>query len=234
MLMHTSTRLAAQIILGLASLACLGGCVPLVVGGTAATTAVVATDRRTAGEQLDDQTIEIRANNDLINAFSDSARIAVTAYAGRVLLVGDVPNENDKAQAETIVRKIPKVRVVNNYLRVGALTSLSVRTNDTWITSKVKSQLVATKDIPSRTIKIVTERGVVYLMGKVTEDEGRRAAIVASNITGVNKVVKLFDIVSQASVDASAGQSASGTEPSAPVVTEPAPTDSGAQTMPVQ
>src|SRR5690606_10027266 len=146
-------------------------------------------------EQVDDQTIELRVSSEMNNAFGDKARVLGTAYAGRLLLVGDVPTEADRQRAESLAKSIPKVTGVDNHIRVGDVTPLSVRTNDTWLTSKVKTQLVRAKEIPSRTIKITTERGVVYLMGKVTDDEGQRAAIVASGVEGINKVVKLFQIV---------------------------------------
>src|SRR5690606_5950654 len=139
-----------------------------------------------AGEQVDDQTIELRVASEMNAAFGDKARVLGTAYAGRLLLVGDVPSEADRARAESLAQGIAKVTHVDNHIRVGDITPLSVRTNDTWLTSKVKTQLVRTEQIPSRTIKITTERGVVYLMGKVTDAEGQRAATVASGIEGVN------------------------------------------------
>ena len=211
-------RRFVQASLALAGAFSLSGCGVLVVGGTAATSAVVATDRRTAGEQVDDQTIELRVASEMNKAFGDTARVLATAYAGRVLLVGDVPTEADRRRAEAIVQTIPKVQKIDNYIRVGEITPLSVRTNDTWLTSKVKAQLVRTEQIPSRTIKITTERGVVYLMGKVTDAEGQRAATVASGVEGVNKVVKLFQIVSRESILA---------EPGVPSSSQPAPvTDS--------
>ncbi|MBV6273315.1 BON domain-containing protein [Alcaligenaceae bacterium CGII-47] len=236
--MNTPSRLSRRFIqfsLALAGLGSLAGCGLLLVGGTAATTAIIATDRRTAGEQVDDQTISLRISSEMNKAFGDTARIHGDSYAGRVLLVGDVPTEADRERAQTIVQTIPKVQIIDNYIRVGDLTPLSVRTNDTWITSKVKAQLVQTKDVPSRTIIITTERGVVYLMGKVTDKEGERAAIVASGIDGVNKVVKLFKIVSEASIMAEPGAT-TGTEP-APVTdasSTPTPADDNIQTMPVK
>ncbi len=234
--MPTTAQTLARCLLSLSCLSILGGCALAVVGGTAATSAIVATDRRTAGEQLDDQTIELRVASEMEKAFDDKARVLGTAYAGRLLLLGDVPAEADRQRAEAIARTIPKVRQVDNYIRVGSITPLSVRANDTWLTSKVKSQLVATEDVPSRTIKITTERGVVYLMGKVTENEGRRAAIAAASVSGVNKVVKLFDIVSRASIMAEPGQPAPVTESSSSGAAAQSPTDhdDGAQTMPVQ
>ncbi|MER1967491.1 BON domain-containing protein [Castellaniella sp. GW247-6E4] len=229
-----SFRQIARWVLSIAALSILTGCGVLVVGGTAATTAVVATDRRTAGEQVDDQTIELRVASEMNNAFGDKARVLGTAYAGRLLLVGDVPAEADRAHAESLAKAIPKVTRVDNYIRVGDITPLSVRTNDTWLTSKVKTQLVRTEQIPSRTIKITTERGVVYLMGKVTDAEGQRAATVASGVEGVNKVVKLFQIVSQASITAGSDQPAATEDAStAPATAQPAAGED-VQAMPVK
>lgn len=236
--MPVPARPLARLLIGLACLASLSGCGLFVVGGAAATSAAVATDRRTAGEQVDDQTIELRVSSEMNKAFGDKARVLGTSYAGRLLLVGDVPTDADRQRAETIARDITKVRAVDNYIRVGDITPLSVRTNDTWLTSKVKSQLVATEHVPFRTIKATTERGVVYLMGKVTDDEGRRAASVASGISGVNKVVKLFTIVARETL-----LTEPGTQGAAPVTDSsssgassppPAGNGDGAQTMPVQ
>jgi osmotically-inducible protein OsmY len=223
---------------GLACLSSLSGCGLFLVGGAAATSAAVATDRRTAGEQVDDQTIELRVSSEMDKAFGDKARVSGTAYAGRLLLVGDVPTEADRQQAETIARGITKVRSVDNYIRVGDITPLSVRTNDTWLTSKAKSQLVAADNVPFRTIKVTTERGVVYLMGKVTGEEGQRAATVVSGISGVNKVVKLFTIVARETVLTDPGKrgsapvsDSSSSDAAAP---QPAGDDGGVQTMPVK
>ncbi|CAM5786610.1 BON domain-containing protein [Castellaniella caeni] len=232
-----SPRILARCLIGAACLSSLSACGLLIVGGTAATTATVATDRRTAGEQVDDQTIELRVSSEMNKAFGDTARVVGTSYAGRLLLVGDVPSDADRERAVNIARTIPKVHSVDNYIRVGDLTPLSVRTNDTWITSKVKSQMVTTENVPFRTIKVTTERGVVYLMGKVTADEGERAAKVASSITGVNKVVKLFTLVSRESLITDPGKPAPVTDSStSSASTPPAPAvdSGGAQTMPVK
>lgn len=212
----------------------LSGCGLLVVGGTAATTAAVATDRRTTGEQVEDQAIELKAGAEMRRLFEDRARVNATSYAGTVLLSGDVPTAQDKQQAGEAVRKIEKVRKVVNELRVGDITPISVRTNDTWITSKVKANLVNTKEVPSRTINVTTERGVVYLLGKVTAAEGERAGKVAASVPGVNKVVKLFQIVSPESLQdrSSPAPVENATTPSPGAPTEPA--DSGVQTMPVK
>lgn len=224
----------------LAALAALSGCGALVVGGAAATTALVATDRRTAGEQVEDKAIEMKVGAEMRRIFAEtpSVRINAHAYAGQVLLLGDVPTENDKQQAGAAAQKVDKVTRVINELRVGPVTATSVRTNDAWLSSKVVTALINTKEVPSRTINVTTERGIVYLQGRVTEAEGERAAIAASGVSGVNKVVKLFEIVSPESVQ----QSAAGTSQPAPIeqatpennTTGAAAETGGAQAMPVQ
>lgn len=204
----------------------LAGCGAIFLGG-AATTATVATDRRSAGQQVDDQTIELRSSNEMEKAFGDTARISSLSYDGRLLLTGDVPNLADKQKAEQIARTIDQVKDIKNFIRVGDKTPLSVRTNDTWITSKVKSNLIATKYVPFRTIKVTTERGVVYLMGMVTQEEGDRAAKVASSINGVNKVVKLFKIISPTEV-------LDGVNLDDSTSAQPADNTGGAQAIPVK
>src|SRR5690606_12026635 len=147
--------------LAVASLTALTGCGLLIVGGTAATTAVVATDRRTTGEQVEDQAIELKAAAEMRKLFADTARVNVLSYEGLVLLTGDVPTIQDSQKAEAAASKVEKVRKVVNQLRIGPITPVSVRTNDTWLTSKVKTALINTKEVPSRTINVSTERGVV-------------------------------------------------------------------------
>ena len=222
--------------LALAGITALSGCGLLVVGGTAATTATVATDRRTAGEQVEDQAIEMKVGAEMRKLFpGDNARVNATSYAGLVLLTGDIPAGQDKQQATTAAKQVEKVKNVINEIRIGEITPVSVRSNDTWLTSKVKATLINTKDVPFRTINVTTERGIVYLQGKVTEQEGQRAGIAASAVSGVNKVVKLFEIVSPESVQ-QAGSPApiqeSTPQPSSNTGT--APETGGAQAMPVQ
>jgi len=188
--------------LSLVALATLSACGPLIVGGTAAGTAIVVTDRRTAGEQVEDKSIEMKVAAEMRRLFPETTdlRISAHSYAGQVLLVGDVPNEQIKQQAGQAAQNVEKVTRVINELRVGPVTPASVRTNDTWLSSKVRTTLINTKEVPSRTINVTTERGIVYLQGRVTEDEGARAGIAASGVSGINKVVKLFEIVSPESV----------------------------------
>lgn len=220
----------------LAGLLALSGCGAIVVGGAAATTAVVATDRRTAGEQVEDKSIELKAANQLRAAFPDNDKVRVnpTSYAGEVLLTGDVPSDADSSRAESIVAGVENVRRVINQLRIGEPTPLGVRTNDTWITSKVLATLVNTKDVPSLAITVTTERGIVYLMGKVTEDEGQRAARAAAHVPGVNKVVKLFQIVSPESVARPGSNEAPPPSTAADAPAASAAPSNDVQTMPVK
>ena len=222
----------------MAGLTALSGCGALVVGGAAATTAIVATDRRTAGEQVEDQAIELKAAAEMRRLFETvpAARVNATSYAGLLLLTGDVPTEQAKQQAGDAAEKVEKVKRVVNQLRVGDTTPLSVRSNDTWLTSKIKTTLVNTREVPSRTINVTTERGIVYLLGKVTNDEGQRAATAVSAVKGVNKVVKLFEIVSPESLvdplDNSSTEPASATP--APTDTPTTAPESEVQALPVQ
>lgn len=223
--------------LTLAALTALSACGPLVVGGTAATTALVATDRRTAGEQVEDQAIEMKASSEVRREFADiqNLRINAHSYGGQVLLLGDVPNEQIKQRAGQLASQVEKVKRVVNELRVGEVTPVSVRTNDSWLTSKVRTALVNTKEVPSLTINVTTERGIVYLQGRVTDEEGRRAAAASSAVAGVNKVVKLFDIVSPESLSQpNAPASIQETGAQTPSNTDTAPDTGGAQAMPVQ
>ncbi len=228
------TRPTALVAMALALLTLLSGCGALVVGGTAATTAIVVTDRRTAGQQVEDKAIEMKVSADMRNLFGETARTNIVSYAGRVLLLGDVPTEQDKQKAQEAASKVENVKEVYNEIRVGSITPLSVRTNDTWLTTKVTTELINTKDVPTRTIVITTERGVVYLMGKVTAAEGERAGKAAASVAGVNKVVKLFEIVSPESVISNQQAPAPIESTASPGNTVSPDMSSDVQTMPVQ
>lgn len=218
----------------LAGITALSGCGALVVGGTAATTAMVATDRRTVGQQVEDQAIEMKASAEMRRLFEDTARVNATAYSGLLLLTGDVPTEQAKQRAGEAAQKVEKVNRVVNELRVGEPTPLSVRSNDTWLTSKAKTALINTREVPSRTINVTTERGVVYLLGKVTVDEGERAAKAISSINGVNKVVKLFQIVTPESlIDPLENRDSADDATPAPAASPSVAPDSEVQAMPV-
>jgi osmotically-inducible protein OsmY len=177
----------------------LTGCVPIVVGTAVVGGAMVATDRRAGGSQVDDEVIELKANGRLDEAFPDGrVRVNTTSYNHLVLLTGQVPSEADKATVEQVVARIDTVASVVNELSVGPATTFKERSNDAFITSKVKASIVDAKDLFANSIKIVTHRGVVYLMGRVTEREAHHAAEIARGVSGVVKVVKVFEVISEA------------------------------------
>ena|SRR5215475_6424777 len=186
----------ARDLAGAALAAILSGCVPAVVVGGIAVTAVVATDRRTTGAQVDDEVIEDKTALTLNERFKGSDfHINVTSYNGIVLLTGEVPTDAAKTDVEEIVRSTPKVRAVQDELVVGPVTSFGSRSNDTAITAKVKTRFADTNKFQITHVKVVTENGVVYLMGIVRHDEGDAAAQIASTTDGVQRVVKVFEYV---------------------------------------
>ena len=176
----------------------LGGCAALLVGGVMAGAVMVVTDRRTSGAQLNDEGIEIRSANRLKEKFGERGNFSVTSYNGRVLLTGEVAGNSDKLAAEQLVFQVENVKAVINELTIATSTStLKERSNDTLITSLVKSGLIEAKELPSNAFKVVTERGVVYLMGRVTQREADRGTEVARSVNGVVKVVRSFEIISE-------------------------------------
>jgi len=179
-----------------AAVASLSGCVPVVVAGSVAAGAAIATDRRTTGAQLDDEVIEDKTVLALQERFKgDAFHVNVTSYNGVVLLTGEVPAESAKADIEQLVRATPKVRAIQDELAVGTATDLGSRSNDTLITSKVKARFVETNKFQINHVKVVTERGTVYLMGVVTHEEGQAAGEIASTTDGVQRVVKVFEYI---------------------------------------
>jgi osmotically-inducible protein OsmY len=177
--------------------ATLGGCVALAVGG-AVGTAMVVTDRRTAGVRLEDQNIELKSLTRIREAVADRGHVNTTSFNRMVLITGEVPAEADRVAVEQAIARIENVRSTVNDLAVMGPSSLTARSNDTILTSKVKATYVDAKDLQSGAIKVVTERGTVYLLGRVTEREATRAAELARGISGVQKVVRVFEILTEA------------------------------------
>jgi osmotically-inducible protein OsmY len=174
----------------------LAGCVPLVVGGAVAGTALVATDRRSVGAQADDEAIELKIANNIGTGYGDRVHVNVTSYNGVVLLTGEVPTQDLVGTMSEIARTTAKVRRVHSEIVVGPVSDVGARSNDTYITSKVKSRFVeASKTFSPTHIKVVTERGVVYLMGLVRREEGDAAGQIAASTSGVVRVVKLFEYI---------------------------------------
>ena len=174
----------------------LSGCVPLVVAGAAAGTALVATDRRSVGAQADDEAIELKIGNNIGTGYGDRVHVSVTSYNGIVLLTGEVPEQGLVATIGDIARTTAKVRRVHNEIVVAAVPPVGSRTKDAYITSKVKTRFVEANKFSATHVKVVTDRQVVYLMGLVTRDEAEAAARIASTTTDVVRVVTLFETIS--------------------------------------
>jgi len=170
----------------------LSGCFPLAATGVVVGT-LAAVDRRTLGAQTDDTGIELKAMADLNSQVPGSGGVSVTSYNRKVLLTGQVLNEQTKRNAEAVVARLANVRVIHNELGISGRVSFGTQAADTSITARVKSALIDTKDLQATTIKVVTEAGVVYLMGIVTRVEGDRAAQVVSRVSGVTRVVTVFE-----------------------------------------
>lgn len=193
--MNKLIRLAATLVAGYVLATQLSACFPVVAAGVT-TGVIAATDRRTLGAQADDRAISLKAGGRISEKLGDQAHVNVTSYNRKVLLTGEVPSEEAKNQAEKITLGVENVTSVVNELAVSGASSLSSRSSDSLITGKVIAQLVDAKDLSANTFKVVTERGVVYLMGRVTSHEGARASAVARSVGGVQKVVKVFEYLS--------------------------------------
>lgn len=218
------------------ALSSLSACAPLIVGGAAAGAALMATDRRTSGSQIDDEAIELRGAARLREALGDRAHINVTSYNRQVLLTGEVPTEAARQQAEQVVARIDNVLGVVNELAVMPATSLPQRSSDVLITGKVRASFVDAADLQANAFKVVTERGVVYLMGRVTAREADRGTRIARQISGVRKVVRVFDIVDASAVPATNAAAPARAAPAAPAEAAPptVPATSGAVVTPVR
>lgn len=176
----------------------LSGCAALLVGGAVVGGTMVATDRRTSATQLEDQLIESKSGNRIREVLGERGKVSATSYNRLVLLTGDVVTDSDKAAVEQAVARVDSVRSVVNELVVGGSASLSTRSNDALLSAKVKASIVDAKGLYANSIKVVTERGVVYMLGRVTEQEAAQAANVARGVAGVVKVVRVFDILTDA------------------------------------
>lgn len=181
----------------LAASTALTACAPLLVGGAVGTGIVVATDRRTAGMQVEDRGIEMRARSAIREALGDRGRVNVNSFNRRVLITGTVPTQTDKALVARVVAQVENVKEIVDELGVMGDPSLTVRSSDTLITTRVKAAFVDARDLSANAISVTTERGVVYMMGRVTQREANRAADVARTVPGVQQVVRVFEIISE-------------------------------------
>jgi osmotically-inducible protein OsmY len=190
-------RLVAMAAGSLVALTALTACAPLIVGGAAVTGAIVATDRRTSGAQLEDQAIELKAGNRIRDQLGTRARADVTSYNRRVLLTGEVASERDKTLISEVVGQVENVQAVQNELEVINSPSVRERAADTVITGRVRAGLVDAKNLSSNAFKVTTERSTVYLMGRVTQREADLATQIARSTQGVRRVVLVLEIISE-------------------------------------
>ena len=174
----------------------LSGCAPLLVGGAVAT-GIIATDRRTAGAQVEDQAIEIKIAAAVRQELGDRVHLNVTSFNRKVLLTGEVTTASEKERIEKIAQSQDNVQSVVNDLAQMPASSLTQRSKDTVITSRVKAAFIDAKDLQANAVKVVTERGIVYLMGRVTSREAKRATDIVRGMSGVAKVVRVFDEISE-------------------------------------
>jgi osmotically-inducible protein OsmY len=174
----------------------LQGCIEMAVG-TAVVGTLAATDRRTLGAQTEDKAIVVKGETRANNLVGEAGHVNVTSFNRRVLLTGEVKDEATKQAVEREIGGIEGVVSVVNDLEVGGTSSLTSRSNDSLITGKVKASFVDTKDLYANSIKVVTERGNVYLMGRVTQREANLATEVARGVSGVHKVVRVFEYISE-------------------------------------
>jgi osmotically-inducible protein OsmY len=189
-------RPLAKAILCAALLTSLSGCVEMMVGG-AVMGAVATADRRTLGAQTEDKTITVKAELRVPRIAGSDAHVNIASFNRKVLLTGEVKDEAAKAAVEREVRTIDGVQSVDNELEIAGPSSYTSRSSDALITTKVKASLVDMKTISATSFKVVTERGTVYLMGRVTQREGQVAAAVARGVSGVQKVVKIFEYITE-------------------------------------
>lgn len=172
----------------------IAACVPAVVGG-AAVGGSVAVDRRTSGIYVEDENIELKAANKIRTNLGETQHVSVTSYNRNVLLTGQVTDADTKALAVSLLKEVENVRNITDEVTVNPKSTLSTRTNDTYITSKIKAKLVGDKRVSTNHVKVVTEDSSVFLMGLVTQEEAAIAVDIARNVAGVTRVVKVFEYI---------------------------------------
>jgi len=204
--------------------AALGGCAPLLLGGAVLGTGLVVTDRRTTGIQIEDEGIELRAAA-RVRELATLGQVSLTSYNRLVLITGQVPGAAEKAAVEVAVARVENVRSVVNELSVGPSAGLGSRSGDALLSTRVKASLVDAKNVQAHAIKVTMAQGVAYLMGRVTEREANEAAEVVRSVSGVQKVVRVFELLSEQELSALGRRSASApatpAPPAAPAAARP-------------
>ena len=210
------TRTAgAALLFGAVFCGMLAGCAPLLLGSVVVGGGLVATDRRTTGIQLEDEGIELKASA-RVRELATLGHVSITSYNRTVLITGEVPGEAEKAAVEQAVAKVENVKGVANELGIGPSSSIGSRSTDVFISGKVKATMVDAKDVQANAYKVVVERAVVFLMGRVTEREAARGAELASSVSGVQKVVRVFEMLTEKELAALGTAPASLAAPAAP------------------
>ena len=194
---NMTKRFAINAVAAALLLGSLSACIPLVVGGAMVGGTLVANDRRTSGAQLEDEGIELRSSSRIRSSVGDRVHVNVNSYNRQVLLTGEVPTAQDKLLVEQIVSKVENVTSVVNELAVLSSSSITQRSSDVLVTARVRALLVDAKDLFANSFKVVTERGTTYMMGRVTQREADRGTAVARGTPGVQKVVRIFEIISE-------------------------------------
>jgi osmotically-inducible protein OsmY len=175
----------------------LSGCFPLLMGGAMTGGVLVATDRRTSGTVVEDNAIQLKASNRIADSLGDRVHVNTTSYNRQLLLTGEVPTLQDKQLVEQVVSGVENLRGVVNELAVLGNTTFTQRSSDGLVTSRVKANLLDARDLFANAFKVTTERGTVYLMGRVTQREANRATEVVSGTSGVQRVVRIMEIISE-------------------------------------
>lgn len=218
---QTLSQVPSRIGIRVAVVACLAStlsaCVPAIMGGMVMG-ALVATDRRTSGSQLEDEGIELRAANRVRDSLGDRGHINVTSYNRQVLLTGEAASPQDRALVEQITSRVDNVRAIVNELAVMGDSTLAQRSSDVLVTGRVKAALVDAKDLFAGAFKVVTERGTTFLMGRVTQREATRASDIARSTSGVQKVVRVFEIINEDELQRMLPASAPASSSTSPVV----------------
>ncbi len=186
--------LATSLLLGALLVPLLQGCLPMLAAG-ATGGAMAALDRRSLGTQTDDETIEWKASARVSEKFSDYTHVNFASFNRKALIVGEVPSADTKVEIERIVNGVPQVQGVYNELAIGAVSSFSARSNDSYLTTLVKSRFVDSGKVNAMHVKVVTDAGIVYLLGLVTQREAETAIQVARTTSGVQKVVNLLEVI---------------------------------------
>ena len=193
---YMSKRMALSVTAAAVMLGALGGCLPLVVGG-ALVGSLVVTDRRTSGSQLEDEGIELRGAARIRSTVGERGHINLTSYNRQVLLTGEVPTAQDKLLVEQTIARVENVVSVVNELAVLGNSTLGQRSSDVLVTGRIRAQFIDAADLTANAFKVVTERGTTYLMGRVTQREADRATNVVRATPGVQKVVRIFEVISE-------------------------------------